>query len=95
MTLSAADIQRLAKLARLEVTPDQVGQFQIDLSKILELVDQLKKVDTAGVEPLVHAIELSDVHNPDHIANSLDVREVLKNAPVHDDSFFKVPPVLG
>jgi aspartyl-tRNA(Asn)/glutamyl-tRNA(Gln) amidotransferase subunit C len=95
MTLSAVDIQRLAKLARLEVTPDQVGQFQVELGKILELVDQLKQVNTTGVEPLVHAIELSDVYSPDHLANSLDVQEVLKNAPVHDESFFKVPPVLG
>jgi aspartyl-tRNA(Asn)/glutamyl-tRNA(Gln) amidotransferase subunit C len=82
-------------LARLEVTLDQVGQFQVELGKILELVDQLKQVNTTGVEPLVHAIELSDVYSPDHLANSLDVQEVLKNAPVHDESFFKVPPVLG
>ncbi len=95
MTLTAADIQRLARLARLQVPESQVPEVQWDLSKILELFEQLTQVDTSGLEPLVHAIELSDVFAPDHVAASLDVEEVLKNAPVHDESFFKVPPVLG
>ncbi|MFM8189296.1 MAG: Asp-tRNA(Asn)/Glu-tRNA(Gln) amidotransferase subunit GatC [Pirellula sp.] len=95
MTLSAADIQRLAKLARLEVPENQMAELQSDLSRILALFDQLKVVETSGIEPLVHAIETSDVLAPDHVADSLDVQDVLKNAPVHDESFFKVPPVMG
>lgn len=95
MTLSEADIQRLAKLSRLEIPSEQVSEVRVDLSKILELFEQLQQVDTSGVEPLVHAIEVSDVFAPDHVAKSLDVEDVLRNAPVHDESFFKVPPVLG
>ncbi len=95
MTLSEADIQRLAKLSRLEIPSEQVSEVRADLSKILELFEQLQQVDTSGVEPLVHAIEVSDVFAPDHVAKSLDVEDVLRNAPVHDESFFKVPPVLG
>ena len=95
MTLSAADIQRLAKLSRLEIPSEQISEVKSDLSRILELFDQLKQVDTTGTEPLVHAIEVGDVFAPDHVAKSLDVEEVLQNAPVHDGSFFKVPPVLG
>jgi aspartyl-tRNA(Asn)/glutamyl-tRNA(Gln) amidotransferase subunit C len=95
MTLSAADIQRLAKLSRLEIPSEQASEVRSDLSKILELFEQLRQVDTSGVEPLVHAIEASDVFAPDHVAKSLDVHDVLFNAPVHDESFFKVPPVLG
>jgi aspartyl-tRNA(Asn)/glutamyl-tRNA(Gln) amidotransferase subunit C len=95
MTLSAAEIQRLAKLARLEVPSEQVSEVQSDLSRILALFEQLKQVDTSGVQPLVHAIEVTDVFAPDHVSKSLDVKDVLRNAPVHDESFFKVPPVLG
>jgi len=95
MTLSAADIERLAKLARLEVPESQVREVQRDLTKILELFEQLKHVDTSGVEPLVHAIEISDVLAPDHVVESLRVDQALQNAPTHDESFFKVPPVLG
>ncbi|MFM7973800.1 MAG: Asp-tRNA(Asn)/Glu-tRNA(Gln) amidotransferase subunit GatC, partial [Pirellula sp.] len=83
MTLSAADIQRLAKLSRLEIPSKRVAEVRSDLSKILELFEQLKQVDTSGVEPLVHAIEVSDVFAPDHVAKSLDVEDVLLNAPVH------------
>lgn len=95
MTLSAADIQRLAKLSRLEIPSEQVSEVKSDLGRILELFEQLKQVNTSAIEPLVHAIELSDVFAPDHVAKSLDVENVLLNAPVHDESFFKVPPVLG
>jgi aspartyl-tRNA(Asn)/glutamyl-tRNA(Gln) amidotransferase subunit C len=95
MTLSEAEIQRLAKLARLEVPSEQVSEVQSDLNRILALFEQLKQVDTSGVQPLVHAIEVTDVFAPDHVSKSLDVEDVLRNAPVHDESFFKVPPVLG
>jgi aspartyl-tRNA(Asn)/glutamyl-tRNA(Gln) amidotransferase subunit C len=95
MTLSAADIQRLARLARLQVPENQISLIQRDLSKILDLVDQLRQVDTTGIEPLVHAIDTHDVMAPDHLADSLNVEEVLENAPLHDGSFFKVPPVMG
>ncbi|MCY3006392.1 MAG: Asp-tRNA(Asn)/Glu-tRNA(Gln) amidotransferase subunit GatC [Planctomycetota bacterium] len=93
--LTTADIQRLAKLARLEVSPGRISEVQADLSRILELFEQLTQVDTSNVEPLVHAIEISDVLAPDHVVESLRVQDVLSNAPSHDESFFKVPPVLG
>lgn len=95
MALTAADIQRLAKLARLEVSQDRTPAIQADLSRILELFELLTQVDTSNVEPLVHAIEISDVLCPDHVVESLRVQDVLSNAPSHDESFFKVPPVLG
>lgn len=95
MALTPADIQRLAKLARLEVSQDRTPAIQADLSRILELFELLTQVDTSNVEPLVHAIEISDVLCPDHVVESLRVQDVLSNAPSHDESFFKVPPVLG
>lgn len=95
MVLTTADIQRLAKLARLEVSPGRISEAHTDLSRILELFEQLTQVDTSNVEPLVHAIEISDVLAPDHVVESLRVQDVLSNAPSHDELFFKVPPVLG
>lgn len=95
MTLTTAEIQRLSKLARVEVPEDQIPRVQGDLGRILELFEQLKQVDTSGIEPLVQAIQISDVLAPDHVAESLHLDEVLKNSPAQDESFFKVPPVLG
>jgi aspartyl-tRNA(Asn)/glutamyl-tRNA(Gln) amidotransferase subunit C len=59
------------------------------------MVDQLREVDTSGVEPMVHAIELSDVLADDVVGPSLSQEEVLQNAPAHDEVSFRVPPVLG
>jgi len=95
MALSAADIQRLCKLAKVEVPEADIPRVQGDLSKVLALFEQLKQVDTTGVDPLVHALELGNVLAPDQVAESLSLDEVLKNAPSQDGSFFKVPPVLG
>lgn len=95
MALSAADIQRLCKLAKVEVPEADIPRVQGDLTKILALFEQLKQVDTTGIDPLVHALELSDVLAADQVAASLTPDDVLKNAPSQDGSFFKVPPVLG
>lgn len=95
MQIASSDITRLAKLAKLRIAEDEVGQIQSDLTKILGMVDQLRGVNTQGVEPLVHAIELSDVLAEDQVGFSLPREEVLRNAPSHDEVAFRVPPVLG
>lgn len=95
MQIASSDVTRLAKLAKLRIAEEEIGQIQSDLTKILGMVDQLRGVNTQGVEPLVHAIELSDVLADDRVGGSLQREEVLRNAPSHDDAAFRVPPVLG
>ena len=95
MQIASSDVTRLAKLAKLRIAEDEVGQIQSDLTKILGMVDQLRGVNTQGVEPLVHGIELSDVLADDRVGCSLQREEVLRNAPSHDEAAFRVPPVLG
>jgi len=95
MQIASSDVTRLAKLAKLRIAEDEVGHIQSDLTKILGMVDQLRGVNTQGVEPMVHAIELSDVLVGDQIGCSLPREEVLRNAPSHDEVSFRVPPVLG
>jgi|694.fasta_scaffold13633_8 aspartyl-tRNA(Asn)/glutamyl-tRNA(Gln) amidotransferase subunit C len=95
MSIRAEDVYRLAKLAKLRIAQDAVEGVERDLSKILQMVDQLREVDTSGVEPMVHAIELSDVLADDVVGHSLSQEEVLQNAPAHDEVSFRVPPVLG
>jgi len=95
MQIAPEDVTRLAKLSKLRITEEEVSQIQSDLTKILGMVDQLRSVDTRGVEPLVHAIELSDVLAVDQVDTSLPREEVLRNAPSRDDVAFRVPPVLG
>ncbi|MBM3964980.1 MAG: Asp-tRNA(Asn)/Glu-tRNA(Gln) amidotransferase subunit GatC [Planctomycetes bacterium] len=95
MGISALDIQRVATLAKLRVNQGEISELSTQLSKVLDLVNQLSEVDTEGVEPMVHAFELTNVLARDHESTSLPRAEVLKNAPSHDEECFRVPPVLG
>ncbi len=65
------------------------------LGQIVGYVDQLAEVDTTGVEPMAHAIELTNVFKDDVVADSLPREEALANAPHHDDRGYLVPAVLG
>lgn len=95
MTVDAALISRLEKLARLQLSDAERERFAGDLTNILAMVDQLQAVDTSGVEPLVY---LSDHSNPlreDEVGAQLTQKEALGNAPKQDGQFFRVPKVIG
>lgn len=95
MGLSSEDIHRVALLARLHVEDSEVAVLTEQLSRIVKLVGELSELDTAGVEPMVHAFELSNVLAADQMAASLSRDAVIQNAPLHDGECFRVPPVLG
>ncbi len=95
MTLSEAEVRRVAHLARLSIAEDELPELTAQLGNVLGLVDQLGEVDTTGVAPLVHAIEITNVLQPDRTQPSLARDEVLQNAPSSDSECFRVPAVLG
>lgn len=94
MTLSIEDVHKVAKLARLKLTPDEEQQFASQLGKILDYVDILSEVDTAGVEPMAHAADVSNVFRADEVQPSLDRKIALQNAPKSDGKYFLVPQIL-
>jgi aspartyl-tRNA(Asn)/glutamyl-tRNA(Gln) amidotransferase subunit C len=76
------------------------GESELDsltpqLGRILEYMDLLAEVNTDGVEPMAHAIEISNVFANDELGPSLPLTDVLMNAPKADDQCFRVPAVLG
>ncbi|MEM0965267.1 MAG: Asp-tRNA(Asn)/Glu-tRNA(Gln) amidotransferase subunit GatC [Verrucomicrobiota bacterium] len=88
------DLDRLSVLARLSLTPEEKEKLGPQLSRIVGYVEQLKEVDVDGVEPMAHAIPLSNVLREDR-AEELDDREAfLKNAPASRLSQIVVPPVI-
>jgi aspartyl-tRNA(Asn)/glutamyl-tRNA(Gln) amidotransferase subunit C len=95
MGLTSEDIHRVALLARLHVEDSDVAALTEQLSRMVKLVGELSELDTEGVEPMVHAFELSNVLEADQMAASLAREAVLQNAPLHDGECFRVPPVLG
>lgn len=94
-SLTREQVQKVALLARLDLSAEELDQFTSELQKIVGYVDLLSEVDTTNVEPMVHAIELSNVFAKDEVHKSLPREEVLANAPNHNDVAFLVPAVMG
>ena len=95
MSISRADVEKVALLARLRLTDAELDTMTDELAQIVGYVDQLAEVDTEGVEPMAHAIEMSNVFKDDRVAPSLPREEALANAPHHDGRGYLVPAVLG
>ncbi len=94
MSLSLADVKKVATLARLELSPGDLAQMADQLNKILGYVDQLNEVDTEGLEPLAHPLPLRNVFRDDIPTPSLPVDAALQNAPNRLADFFGVPAVF-
>ena len=94
MSISASEVLKVAKLARLHIAPESLAPVAEQMSKIVDMVEQLKSVQTTGVEPLAHAMDLHSVLRADIERQGLSRQEALRNAPQHDDECFRVPPVI-
>lgn len=94
MALDLEQVRWVAKLARLELSAAELETMTRQLSQIVDYVTQLQAVNTEGVEPLAHALDLQNVFRVDEPAPSLTVDEALANAPQRQRDFFSVPAVL-
>ena len=93
MSVSAEDVRKIASLARIAVTDDQVAAIAPELNNILGWIEQLGEVDTHGVEPLAAVIP-NTLRLRDDVVTDGDVRDkVLANAPQAEQGFFAVPKV--
>jgi len=92
--IDEAQVRKVAKLARLELTDAEVGQFSGQLSAILDYVEKMNELDTDAVEPLAHCLPISNVFRADCAKESLGTEKALANAPQTDGEFFKVPKIL-
>lgn len=94
MTLSPDDVRKVAKLARLKLSPGEEQQFALQLGQILDYVELLNEVATVDVEPLAHVAGLRNVFRLDRSCPSLDRSDALANAPKTDGTYFLVPQIL-
>lgn len=95
MPLTKEQVEHIAVLARLKLSPIEIEKFTHELTVILEYVDQLKTINTDDVEPKDQFISAENVFRDDIIRPSLSRGEALANAPDKDDEFFRVPKVIG
>ena len=88
------DIEKVARLARLELSDEEKSTFGSQLEQILTYMEQLNGLDTSGVEPTSHAIPVYNVFREDEVRSSLPQEEVLAVAPDEEDGHFKVPRII-
>lgn len=93
--LSRADVAHVARLARLDLTEEELERFTVQLGAVLEHAADVEALDTAGVPPTAHPLELANVFRDDAVVPSLDRDEVLAMAPSAQDHRFRVPKILG
>ncbi|MEW6648599.1 MAG: Asp-tRNA(Asn)/Glu-tRNA(Gln) amidotransferase subunit GatC [Chloroflexota bacterium] len=94
MTLSIDEVEHIAQLARLELTPAEKERFRRQLSDILEYAARLQQVDTSGIPPTSSVLPAHSRLRDDDPLSSLPREAVLANAPQQRDDQFQVPPVL-
>ena len=93
--LSPEQVRHVARLARLELSDEEVERFGAQLSTVLGHVETIQRLATEGVEPTAHALALKNVLRDDRIGPCLTPEEALAAAPAVEDGRFLVPRILG
>tara|TARA_B110000046_G_scaffold131833_1_gene138354 strand:- start:246 stop:539 length:294 start_codon:yes stop_codon:yes gene_type:complete len=94
MKIDIKVIEKLSALSKLKFSKNETDLISEDLSKMLDFINQLKEVDTAGLEPLIHMNEEINNWREDEFDKMLDQIKALENSPVNDGTYFKIPKVL-
>ena len=94
MQQNSIDVAYIARLAKLNLTPEETEQFSADLNQVLGYVAQLEQWNTEGVEPMYHPLPVFDAVREDIPGTSLSNDAALANAPAAEDGQFRVPKVV-
>ena len=88
------EVKHIAKLARLQLSDDELQRYTEQVGRILAFFDELKQLDTTGVEPTAHPIPVSNAFREDTVRPSLGADRALANAPHREGDYFRVPKIL-
>ena len=94
MVIDDKTLDNIAHLARLEFVDEEKEHIKNDLSRMLDFIDQLNELDTSNVEPLIYLSDRINVLRDDVVKQEITQKEALKNAPMKDSDYFKVPKVI-
>lgn len=92
--ISTDQVKHVANLARLAITEEETEKFTNQLDAIISFAEQLNEINTDGVEPTSHVLDMKNVMREDIPQEGLPQSEVLKNAPEHQDGQVKVPSIM-
>jgi len=94
MALTTKEVEHVARLARLRLSPEEIEKLRAQLSNILDYIDMLKEVDVAGVPPTAQVTDLLNILREDEVRPSLPREDVLANAPDQQDGMFRVKAIF-
>ncbi len=94
MSIGWEEVQQLAHLARLALTPAEETDLGAHLNTMLAYVAKLNELNTDGVEPMAHAVEVPAPMREDRVTNEANTEVLLQNAPAREGDFFKVPKII-
>jgi aspartyl-tRNA(Asn)/glutamyl-tRNA(Gln) amidotransferase subunit C len=94
MEVNDAMVDKLAHLSRLQFNENEKAEIKNDLQRMIAFVEKLNELNLDGVEPLLHMSSEVNVLREDEVKGSISREDALKNAPLHDEQFFKVPKVI-
>jgi aspartyl-tRNA(Asn)/glutamyl-tRNA(Gln) amidotransferase subunit C len=92
MAISKDEVLHVARLARLELTDDEVAKFQEQLSAIIDAISKVSELDLSDVPPTAHPLEIANTWAEDEPRPCLSLAEAFANAPDRENDYFKVPP---
>jgi aspartyl-tRNA(Asn)/glutamyl-tRNA(Gln) amidotransferase subunit C len=95
MSLTREQVEKVSLLGRLKLTGAELDLMTTQMGQIVAYVESLGELNTENVEPMAHALDISNVFAPDQLRPSLERADALANAPHHDREFYLVPAVLG
>jgi aspartyl-tRNA(Asn)/glutamyl-tRNA(Gln) amidotransferase subunit C len=91
MAISKEEVEYIARLARLQLSPEEIVKYQAELSSILDYIEQLKQVDTSGIDSTAHYVSNEKTTRGDKMGASLPVDDALTNAPARVNNMFSIP----
>lgn len=94
MKITVAEVERIARLARLELSPAEKEMFAGQMDAMLGYVEKLKELNTEGIIPTSHAVPMENSFREDAARPSIGLEKALANAPDRSGSFFAVPKVI-
>lgn len=94
MSVSKEDVIHIAKLARLEISDEELERYTIDLDNIVDYANTLSSIDVSSVKPTNHILDIKNVFRADEVKPSYNREEILKNAPTKAGGCVSVPKVI-
>ncbi|MGB9681496.1 MAG: Asp-tRNA(Asn)/Glu-tRNA(Gln) amidotransferase subunit GatC [bacterium] len=93
--LSIEEVMHIEKLARLKLSDKEREQYRKQLSDVLDYAAKLNEIDTTNVSPMYHVLPVTNVLREDEPKQNFSQEDALKNAPIQENGFFVIPPILG